>query len=159
MATRQPVRQPPLARERMKADVAERTWRQMLALFMGGPNADRFPRTAAKLGLTPGQMKALLDLRHDEPVPTRALATSMACDASYATNLVDSLEAAGFVERRVSPSDRRVKLLHLTASGQRARARAVELLSEPPPAFDRLSVDQLEALHALLGEIVDDLPF
>src|SRR5207244_7686400 len=85
------------------------------------------------LGLTPGHMKALSLLDPDEPRPMRAMADSLACDASMVTWLVDRLEERGLVERKTSPADRRVKTLVLTPRGIRTRNRLLEALQTPPP--------------------------
>jgi DNA-binding MarR family transcriptional regulator len=144
---------------RVKQDLARDAWRRLQALFMAGANAGRFPRIAGQVGLTPGQMKALLDLDDARPLPMRALAENMACDASYATSLVDTLEQAGYVERRASETDRRVKLLYLTDTGRKARAQVVDLLNEPPTSFSQMTVTQLRNLDALLSELVDEFWF
>jgi MarR family transcriptional regulator, organic hydroperoxide resistance regulator len=142
-----------------KDDLARDAWRHLQALYMAGENAGRFPRIAGQLGLTPGQMKALLDLDQARPLPMRALAENMACDASYATSLVDTLERSGYVERHASETDRRVKLLYLTESGRETRARVIELLNDPPKSFSRLSATQLRAFTSMLAEIVDEFWF
>src|SRR5947209_16376184 len=102
-------------------------------------SGETFPRIAGDLGLTPGQMHTLLTLRDGEPRPMRALADTMACDASYATTLIDGLERLGFVARQVSPTDRRVKLIHVTDEGRKMQHQIIELLSIPPPALEALS--------------------
>lgn len=143
-----------------KDEVARQAWRRLTALFVGGENATRVPRIAAELGLTPGQMHALLRLRDGEPVPMRAVASHLACDASYATNLVDSLEAPGYVERQVAEHDRRVKLVHLTRRGREVQVEALDRLSQPPESFDRLTTAELKTLESLLSKVVDGpLPF
>src|SRR5687768_7013666 len=68
-------------------------------------------------GLTPPQAMSLMSLRADEPRRIGDLAKTMHCDASYATALADRLEERGFVARRPSATDRRVKELVPTKAG------------------------------------------
>ena len=142
-----------------KQEMARQAWLHMTALFIGGENTDRFPRIAAELQLTPGQMHVLLRLRDGEPRPMRALADTMSCDASYATALIDGLEGMGYVERKVSPTDRRVKLVHVTDEGRKAQFDVISRLSVPPQTFDRLRAGELRTLLDLLGKVTDDFPF
>lgn len=65
-----------------------------------------------------------------EGVSQRELADVLGLDPSQIVLLVDELTAAGLVERRPSPADRRNKLVLGTAAGQAVRtaaARDVEL--------------------------------
>jgi len=142
-----------------REETARQAWLRVTALFIFGENTDRFPRIATELRITPGQMHALLDLRDGEPRPVKALADSMTCDASYATTLIDGLERSGYVERRVSPTDRRVKLVYVTEAGRKLQAQVIERLSVPPTAFDRLTAAELRTLVDLLTKVTDDFPF
>ena len=63
----------------------------------------------------------------------RELAQEWLCDASNATFIVDRLEERGLAERRSVPTDRRVKMVVLTARGNRMRGRVLERFFEPPP--------------------------
>jgi DNA-binding MarR family transcriptional regulator len=105
------------------------------------------------LGLTPGHMKALSLLDPDQPKPMRAMADSLACDASMVTWLVDRLEERGLVERRASPSDRRVKTLVLTPLGIRTRERLAEALYAPPAELLHLDLASLESLRDELRKL------
>lgn len=57
-------------------------------------------------------------------VSQRDLADALGLDPSQVVLLVDELTAAGLVERRPSPSDRRTRLVAATAAGRRTAARA-----------------------------------
>jgi DNA-binding MarR family transcriptional regulator len=142
-----------------KDETARQAWLLMTAIFVFGENTDRFPRIAQELQITPGQMHALLQLRDGEPRPVRALADNMACDASYATTLIDGLERSGYVERRVSPTDRRVKLVYVTDRGREMQARVIGRLATPPSTFERFTAGELRTLVELLGKVTDDFPF
>jgi DNA-binding MarR family transcriptional regulator len=69
------------------------------------------------------------------------------CDASNATWIVDRLEERGLAERTPSPTDRRVKLVVLTALGERTRERVMEAMFQPPRELLELSRRDLEALR------------
>lgn len=131
---------------------SEAAWRSILELVgWGGNHRPRFPTVATELDLAPKQLGLLVRLEPGEQKPMRVLGESIFCDASYTTDLVDRLEARGLLERRPDPSDRRVKLIALTAEGERCRARAIELLYEPPAGFAELTGDEIETLARLLG--------
>src|SRR3954468_9839354 len=59
-------------------------------------------------------------------ISQRDLAEVLGLDPSQVVALVDELAAAGLVERRPSPTDRRAKLVAATAHGVRLRRRADE---------------------------------
>jgi DNA-binding MarR family transcriptional regulator len=139
--------------------IASDVWRSMarytISRFQQGPHF----AILKELGLTPGHFKAIIALDPDEPRPMRAMATSLSCDASTATWLVDRLEERGLVERKAEPSDRRVKTVVLTPMGVDVRRRILEALYEPPS--DLLDVDRatLESLLEALSHLpVPDPP-
>ena len=134
-----------------KDELASSVWQHLFQLFQS--RKDEFLAIAAEVGLTPAHMHALLSLDPDHPKPMRSLAVDWKCDASNVTFLADRLEDAGYVERRVSPSDRRGKILQLTEAGLAARAKLHERMSVPPPALLTLSVAELRTLDELLGGI------
>jgi DNA-binding MarR family transcriptional regulator len=109
--------------------------------------------SAAELGLTPGDVKALMWLEPDEPQPMRVLADRWGSDASTVTWLVDRLEEHGFVERRAHATDRRVRVVLLTEHGLKVRADLLERLNTPPAAFTGLSRTELQALRALVPKL------
>lgn len=107
-----------------------------------------------ELGLAPKQMGLLWRLAPDETLSMRAIGESLFCDASYVTDLVDRLEERELIERRSDPSDRRVKLIALTAAGEEMRERALGMLFEPPAEFSALSDEELRQLRDLLAKAV-----
>ena len=117
--------------------------------FQGGNHV----KILRELGLTPGHMKALSLLDPDEPRPMRAMADSLACDASMVTWLVDRLEERGLVERKTSPADRRVKTLVLTPRGIRTRNRLLEALQTPPSELLELDMESLGSLRDQLAKL------
>jgi DNA-binding MarR family transcriptional regulator len=138
-----------------KAELLRAAWTAVGELFFGQEMHDRFHDAAEQAGVPhPGALKALMGLDGDVPRSMGSLADEMRCDASYITNLVDSLESLGYVERRVSPVDRRVKLVHLTPGGRAAQDSARAVITRPPAALDRLTVAEARTLARLLAKVV-----
>src|ERR1700737_1798376 len=100
--------------------------------------------------LTSSQACLLQRLNH--PMPQREAALLLGYDPSNTTALAEALEAKGLVERRLDPSDRRVKTLARTAEGERLVRELDESLSRPPESLNRLSPDQKEQLLRLLSK-------
>lgn len=120
--------------------------RRLLALHWA--MRTRFEQTVAEFGLTAAEGRALLEL--EKPMLMRSVADSLRCDASYITVLTDSLEESGLVERGTDPSDRRVKLLSLTADGRRVRRELMEAIRNTSPALTPLGgSDRSELLRIL----------
>jgi DNA-binding MarR family transcriptional regulator len=136
------------------ADAARDAWSAATALFIGGELRERLDAAAAAAGLPQvGALRALLSLVPGRPVPMRALADCLRCDASYVTGVVDILEDAGYVERRAAPGDRRVKLVCLTPAGHRARDRADHVLTTPPQGLAALTDTEARTLARLLRKV------
>jgi len=79
------------------------------------------------------------------------IASVLRCDRSNVTGIVDGLEERGLARRTPSESDRRVKLIALTADGRRLRARLMRAVEQPPPWLDGMSAADQRALLDLLG--------
>lgn len=79
-------------------------------------------------GLTMAQMNALLVLRaHPEKqMPLKELERCLRVAQSTAAGIVSRLEQKGFVEALGDAQDRRVKILRITATGERCCLRADE---------------------------------
>jgi DNA-binding MarR family transcriptional regulator len=126
-------------------------WRAIFEFFWS--SGSRHALVSQELGLTPGHVKALLELQTGLPRPMGALAESLHCDASNATWLVDRLEERELVERGTVPTDRRVKTVVLTPLGAKTRAAVIERLHEPPEELLALDRDDLEELRAALAKL------
>ena len=143
-----------------KATLAADVWRDLFTFFWSSGSRNAMVLASQELGVTPGHVKALLELEPDQPRPMGALADSMHCDASNATWLVDRLEERGLVERGTVPTDRRVKTVVLTPLGVKTRAAVIERLHEPPPDLLALDREDLEELRAALAKLPKrELPF
>ncbi len=113
------------------SDPAREAWLLMSELFW--TTRRDWVATLSEMGLHPMQAMALRHLDAQEGVPMSALADALRCDNSNITGIADRLEAAGLVERRPAPHDRRIKTLVLTDKGAETR-RLVELKWSDPPA-------------------------
>lgn len=103
--------------------------------------------------LTPIQVRTLVILASHESMRPTALADALGVHASNATRACDKLAAAGLIQRRENPENRRSQILGLTPAGRNAirsisrrRARAIaKILTALPP-------DRQEAVAAAMGE-------
>lgn len=74
-------------------------------------------------GLTSARSVVLWQLHRAGPMIQRELSRSLRMSARNVTALVDGLESAGLVTRRIDPADRRVRRVALTGDGRSAADR------------------------------------
>lgn len=97
----------------------------------------RAEHALGEVGLSLAKLGALRHLvLATEPLTLSQLAERHCCGKSNMTQLVDRLEADGFVARTVDPNDRRSVIASLTPQGRAAYERASELLAEHEQALD-----------------------
>ena len=130
-----------------------RAWRLLMRFFFS--QREHLPMCSAELELSPVQCHVLHLIEPDRPIPMSRLAEALSCDASNVTGLVDRLESRGLVQRRPSADDRRVKVLDLTASGSRLRAKLLRHVTRRPLPLSRLSVEEQRALVRILEKLVE----
>jgi DNA-binding MarR family transcriptional regulator len=110
----------------------------------------------ADLGLRVRQYSVLV-LADDsaDGITQRDLAELLGLDPSQVVALVDELAAAGLVERRPSPTDRRQRLVVATAKGVRLRRRADTVAASGlQRQLGDLSAEEQQTLRELLGRVV-----
>ena len=129
-------------------------WRTYLDLL----HAQKFwmNRIADDYDITSQMAHALHLLPVAGSMTMKELACEMWCDQSNVTGVVDRLEARGFVERRPSAADRRIKCVVLTASGKRLRRKIDDRFNESPPAIAALSEADRETLQLILMRALDN---
>jgi len=95
-------------------------------------------------GITPVQYAALYAALRSPGLDQRTLAATIGFDTSTIAGVVDRLERRGLIERQASPSDRRVRLLQVTAAGAAtleqvipAMLKAQQRILAPLPAAKR----------------------
>jgi DNA-binding MarR family transcriptional regulator len=97
----------------------------------------RAERALSEVGLSLAKLGALRHLTlASEPLTLTQLAERHCCGRSNVTQLVDRLEADGFVARTVDPDDRRNVRASVTPAGLAAYERASELLAEHEQELD-----------------------
>jgi DNA-binding MarR family transcriptional regulator len=132
-------------------------WRAMLALTMGGSAPTRMHAACQATDLTPGALKILMVIA-DGSRPMRELVEIFRHDPSYLTGVVDLLERQGVARRVPHPTDRRAKVVAITAKGEQVLETAQELMAVPPAFLAVLSPAELAQLLALLARLVDAEP-
>src|SRR5215217_3907501 len=91
-------------------------------------------------GLTPAQVKVLLQLGTHQQMTVGEIAAALSCSMPAASELVDRLVDAGHLLRASDPADRRRVLIAPTPASQRISAHLCELRE----AQVRCALDQLE---------------
>jgi DNA-binding MarR family transcriptional regulator len=94
---------------------------------LGFETSRRFGEIIATVGLEPRQFALLRAVARSDGQSQQALAEPLHIPASTMVAVVDSLEHAGFLERRLHASDRRTRTIHLTPDGADVLARATAL--------------------------------
>jgi DNA-binding MarR family transcriptional regulator len=106
-------------------------------------------------GLSMAKLHALKTLEEaGESLPLGQLAERLSCVKSNITQLVDRLEADGFVARQPDPHDRRTRLAVLTAAGRRAckEGSRIQIAAERD-VLGTLSREEAHQLAALLEKV------
>ena len=118
---------------------------------------------ASNAALAPSGLRArsysvlLLACEASEGISQRDLAGVLGLDPSQVVLLVDDLAAAGLVERRPSPADRRTKLVAATDAGRRTRDRAAAAVAVAETReLESLSPAERQKLHDLLLRLVGE---
>jgi DNA-binding MarR family transcriptional regulator len=87
--------------------------------------ARRFDEQLRPFALTNGQFSLLMSLNRPEPPPMGPVASLLAMDRTTLTAALKPLERRGLVRVGSDPSDRRSRILILTAKGRSLLARAL----------------------------------
>ena len=106
--------------------------------------------------LTPVQFAALVAIHTHPGIDATRLSAVIAFDRSTLGSVIERLEAKNYIDRKAGRDDKRVKLLHLTATG-------AALLRDIMPSVDRAQARMLQPLKpadrktliALLTQLVD----
>jgi DNA-binding MarR family transcriptional regulator len=138
---------------RSKRELAGDVWGLMARFTMERMRRSEHFTMLRELGLTPGHLKVLAVIHPDEPRPMGVMAEVMGCDASQMTWLIDRLEERELVERRTTPTDRRVKSIALTPRGVEVRRLILDKLFEPPDELLALDAAALEDLRGHLEKL------
>jgi DNA-binding MarR family transcriptional regulator len=89
-------------------------------------------------------------------IEQRRLAAMINADRTNAVHIVDDLEKAGLVERRISPTDRRARELRSTAEGRALRRRLrPKSLASQARVLACLPADEQSLLIDLLARVIE----
>jgi DNA-binding MarR family transcriptional regulator len=118
-----------------------------------------FNRRAQALGLTQPQWQALARLSQNQGMNQACLADLLEVQPITLARLVDRLAAAGWVERRPDPDDRRAQRLYLTEQAEPLLDDIRELASATREEAlaglgDRERRQLIEALKTIKGNLV-----
>ena len=99
----------------------------------------------SEVGVTPVQFALLFAASREAGLDQRTLAGRIGLDTSTIGAVVDRLESRELIVRKVSPDDKRVRLLSVTPAGKKlldavmpAMLRAQERMLAPLPPADRV---------------------
>jgi DNA-binding MarR family transcriptional regulator len=113
-----------------------------------------FADALEQLGLRPAQFAVLSVVDAEPGLTQQALVAATGIDPSTMVQLLDSLEAGGWAERRPHATDRRKRAVHVTKSGRAVLVRARKAATQVGEAtFAPLSPEEREQLHALLRKL------
>jgi DNA-binding MarR family transcriptional regulator len=107
-----------------------------------------------RLGVSMAQVHILYTLQRTGEMTMSHLADVLNVSLSNATGLIDRLEERGFIERSRVPTDRRIVLVRLTASGE-ALLGEVDALSDKllRSVLGRLSATQLRGVGQAMSAL------
>jgi DNA-binding MarR family transcriptional regulator len=111
-------------------------------------------RRIAALGLTAAEARTLLYVGANPGIVQGRLAEALEVQPIALTRVIDRLEAEGLVERRLSVSDRRLRLMWLTGKGRGLVRRLNDLHDTLNRAItERLSPEDLSRFAAALSDV------
>jgi MarR family transcriptional regulator for hemolysin len=107
-----------------------------------------------------GWMTIAMVAKSGEPMSQRALADLVGVEGPSMVSMLDRLEREGLVTRAPCPTDRRVKLVHLTEAGttlyqqvrEQAQAVRTALLGDIDPDQLKAATELLELLRTRIEE-------
>ena len=134
--------------------IAEDAFGQLRRVAFEGEQQERMAALSTRTQLSPGLIKTLVRVSQTGGISMGEMARGIGCDPSYITALVDDLADRGLAGRQPDPTDRRVKIIVLTAEGEQLAQEIQDALSVPPNSFRALSRTELRQLRELLDKVV-----
>lgn len=115
-----------------------------------------FMEETQAFGITPVQFAALNAVAAQPGIDQRTLAAGIGFDTSTIGGVVDRLEARAWVQRQVSPEDRRARLLHVTAEGYKVLEDVSDaILQTQKRILAPLPADERKEFVRMLKVLVD----
>jgi DNA-binding MarR family transcriptional regulator len=110
-----------------------------------------------ELGLHPYHHAILAVLDEGSRETQGSIADSLGYDRGQLVGLLDELEAAGLIERRRDPTDRRRHVVEMTAAGRKTLAKLRALSRRLEQDFlEPLDERERQVLHTLLLELAEE---
>jgi len=125
---------------------------------LGFETSRRFGDLMSEVGLEPRHFAVLRAIEAMEGSAQNTVSDRLRVPASSMVAIIDHLEQLRVVERRLHPTDRRSRTLHLTPHGKEVLDRAVDLAMGLESTLNAgLSVDQRRELIEMLSRVADNL--
>lgn len=109
-------------------------------------------------GISGSQAWALAEIARSPGLIVSELGRAMALHPSTASNMLDKMQARGLIRRERIDADHRLVRLFVTDAGERLLAQLPgPVTGRLPDALSRLSADELDAVNAALGLILEKM--
>ena len=125
----------------------DRIWQILVALVMDSRGDWR--RSAMEVTCLPFSRVRALRRVANGPLALRELAEAMTIDAPAATVIVNDLEERGLVRRRSHATDRRTKIVSVTAAGKRLVDAVNQIAEHAPEPLASLSAEDVTTLSRI----------
>ncbi len=125
---------------------------------LGFEAASRFGKLMAEVDLEPRQFALMRAIEAFDGQPQSSVGEWLRIPPSSMVSVIDHLEGRGLVERRLHPTDRRSRTLHLTPLGRDVLQRATELaMGLEKTICAGLDADRRSELIEMLVDVADNL--
>ena len=120
---------------------------------------ERMDARMSRFGMTPAQTHVLRFLRlNGGQMPQRELLENLRVKPSTVNGILDRMEEKGLVERSVSGTDARQRVVALTPAGVEREAQAKKSFLEAEALIARgLTEEETEMLRSLLERVIHNL--
>ena len=120
---------------------------------------ERMDARMSRFGMTPAQTHVLRFLRlNGGQMPQRELLENLKVKPSTLNGILDRMEEKGLVERSVSGTDARQRVIALTPAGEEREAQAKKSFLEAEALIARgLTEEETETLRSLLERVIHNL--
>ena len=120
---------------------------------------ERMDARMSRFGMTPAQTHVLRFLRQNGgQMPQRELLENLKVKPSTVNGILDRMEEKGLVERSVSGTDARQRVVALTPAGVEREAQAKKSFLEAEALIARgLTEEETEMLRSLLERVIHNL--
>ena len=120
---------------------------------------ERMDARMSRFGMTPAQTHVLRYLRQNGgQMPQRELLENLKVKPSTVNGILDRMEEKGLVERSVSGTDARQRVVALTPAGRKREAEAKQSFLEAEALIARgLTEEETDTLRSLLERVIHNL--